>query len=232
MYYMLPLSIFCSSISIFLGQYRDHLDYDVLGRGDLWRRRRVAVDHEQGFFFLFFYDFSFFFTIFFLSSYNRSRTRWRASRLSSSRHQDSRSPSRLRRWTQHLSHIFLKKIFVFNDEVNSTPWFSFSSFYQNYSCCELNTLVFVFFFFSELYLLWTQHFGKLLLFLLLQWNCYRLLRTPTPWRTITYIVWNIILCYINSTKGCEHPLLGGLRPKQCNPSKQALSRQVRPLNII
>ena len=146
------------------------------------------------FFFFFTLIFLFFFTIFLLSFFNRLRTRWRASRLSSSRHQDSRSPSRLRRWTQRLCFPFLlfhRIVFV----VNLTLWSASSNF---------------------------------------QWNCYRLLLTPTPWGTIIcylkymlyYIVW------YNSTKGWIHPLLGGLRPKQCKPSKQALSRQVWPLNII
>ena len=147
---------------------------DFLGRGDLWRRRRVAVDHEQGFFFLFYFNFSFFFTIFFLSFFNRLRTRWRASRLSSSRHQDSRSPSRLRRWTQRLCFPFLlfhRIVFV----ANSALWSNSSNFQWN--CYRL--------------LLIPTPWGtiicylKYMLYYIVWYKFYQRLNTPTPRRTTT-----------------------------------------------
>ena len=139
MYYMLPLSIFCSSISIFLGQYRDHLDgqfqyYDVLGRGDLWRRRRVAVDHEQGFFLSFLlYFFFFFFTIFFSS---------------------------------FLPYFFFPFLIDYKqgDGLRDSLQAAIKTHVlQVASAGDLNAFVFLFFFFTELYLLSTQHFGQLLL---------------------------------------------------------------------
>ena len=147
---------------------------DFLGRGDLWRRRRVAVDHEQGFFLLFYYIFSFFFTIFFLSFFNRLRTRWRALRPSSSRHQDSPSPSRLRRWTQRLCFPFLlfhRIVFV----ANSALWSNSSNFQWN--CYRLLLIPTP----------WgtTICYLKYMLYYIVWYKFYQRLNTPTPRRTTT-----------------------------------------------
>ena len=112
--------------------------------------------------------------MYFLSFFNRLRTRWRASRLSSSRHQDSRSPSRLRRWTQRLCFPFLlfhRIVFV----ANSALWSNSSNFQWN--CYRL--------------LLIPTPWGtiicylKYMLYYIVWYKFYQRLNTPTPRRTTT-----------------------------------------------